>query len=590
MIIRRAARFGSKAGFDEPFLGAVAGAVIEEYGDVYPEVASNRQAIERTLLDEERRFHRTLDTGVTYLSTLLETTAARGDKVLDGERAFDLYATYGLPLEIARDIARETGMDVDEAGFRQAMESHREVSAGGGAASVDIDVLDTEVYRRLLAELQAQGSLPQQGVETDPYAGLETEGTVLALLGPGGPVEKAGPGQRLGVVLGQHAFYVEAGGQVSDTGTVVSVAEPRWEIAVEAAVRPIAGLTLLQGLVSQGEPRVGDLAIAAVDRERRRDIMRNHTATHLLHAALRTVLGEHARQAGSLVAPDRLRFDFTHPEPMTDEELQQVETIVQKAILANYDVGSREKPRQQAIEEGAMALFGETYGERVRTIAIEGDERFSYELCGGTHVEETGVIGAFLILSEGSVAAGIRRIEAVTGRVAFEIISQRLGSVKRVAKQLGTSPDQLEERIDALQQERADLNRELELAQLRQAEGEALALPVQEIGGITLIAGQVQSANADTLRELADRLRGRHPSSVIVLGSVDAGRPIVIGAVSPDLLARGLHAGQLVKQLASVMGGGGGGKPGMAQAGGKDAARLPEALERAASYVRELIR
>jgi alanyl-tRNA synthetase len=297
------------------------------------------------------------------------------------------------------------------------------------------------------------------------------------------------------------------------------------------------------------------------------------------------VLGEHARQAGSLVAPDRLRFDFTHPQAMTADELARVETLVQQAILNNFEVVSRVKPRQEAIGEGAMALFGETYGESVRTISIGDEERVSYELCGGTHVNETGIIGPFLISSEGSVAAGIRRIEALTGRGALELMRARMQSLERIGRQLGTSPEAAEGRVQSLLEQLAGLERKLEMLRLQQAESEALQLQPEDVHGVPLILGSVASADPDTLRSLIDRLRARYPSSVIVLGSAIEDRPVIVAAISPDWVARGLHAGNLVKQAAAAMGGGGGGKPGMAQAGGKDPARLPDALDQAKAYV-----
>lgn len=590
MIVRRASRFGSKAGFDEPFLGQVAETVLEEYGEVYPEILRNRQAVLTTLLDEERRFQRTVENGVSHLDEMIRAASAQGARMLSGERAFELYATYGLPLEITRDIARESGLEVEEAGFRQAMEIHRDASSGGAAWEADAGEVPLEVYQQLLAELQADGGLPAQGVAEDPYAGFESEAPLLALVGPGGKLAQAKAGEQVGLVMAAHAFYTESGGQVSDTGTVVSVREPRWEFEVQSVLRPVAGLSVLQGTVVHGQPRPGDLAIAAVHRARRWDIMRNHTATHLLHGALRAVLGEHARQAGSLVAADRLRFDFTHPQAMTADEITRVETLVQQAILNNFDVVSRVKPRQEAIGEGAMALFGETYGESVRTIAIGDEQRVSYELCGGTHVPETGIIGLFLIVSEGSVAAGIRRIEALTGRAALELVRARMQSVERLGRQLGTSPEAVEGRVQGLLTEVSMLEGQLESLRLQQAAGEALQLQPELVQGVTLIRGTVRSADAETLRSLIDRLRAQHPSGVIVLGSAPDNRPVIVAAVSPEWVARGLHAGQLVKQAATVMGGSGGGKPGMAQAGGKDAGKLLEALDQAVQYIGEHVK
>jgi alanyl-tRNA synthetase len=586
MIIRRASRFGGKAGFAQPFLAGVAEAAIGTYAEVYPELDRHRAAILSTLTDEERRFQRTVDTGVAQLMERLGELRAAGQTTLGGADSSDLYTTYGLPLEITRDIAREQGMLVDDAGFQTAMDEHRQASSAGHGMG-DMVEAGVEAYQSLLADLQQGGSLGRDGVRQDPYAGLEIEAPVLALLAEGQRVSAAGPGDVVQVVLPATPFYVESGGQVADKGTIVSAREPRWGIAVDDSRKPIGGLIVHVGRVVEGNPRQGDLALAAVDTGRRWDIMRNHTATHLLHAALQRVLGEHARQAGSLVAPDRLRFDFTHAQSMTAVEIAQVETLVNDAILDNYRLEIVERPREQAIAEGAMALFGETYGERVRTITIgRSGHRVSYELCGGTHVPETGVIGIFLITAEGSVAAGIRRIEAVTGRGALQRIRSRLGSLDAAADRLGTSPEAVPERVEALLSEKERLVKGAAQSRQHAANAAFEALQPTSIGGVAVLAGLLPEADADALRALADRFREAHPTAVIVLASVQDQKPVIIAALSPDLAAKGWHAGDLVKDVAKVVGGGGGGKPTLAQAGGKDAAALPQALARVEPWVR----
>ena len=586
MIIRRASRFGGKAGFVEPFLAGVAEAAIGTYGEVYPELARHRAAILSTLTDEERRFQRTVDTGVAHLMERLGELRAAGQTTLNGVGSSGLYTTFGLPLEITRDIAREQGMQVDEAGFLLAMEEHRQ-SSGAGQALGEMVEAGVEVYQSLLAELQQGGGLGSQGVQQDPYGGLEGEAPVLALLAEGQRVSAAGPGDVVQIVLPETPFYVESGGQVADKGTIVSVGDPRWEIAVDDVRQPVGGLVVHVGRVVEGSPRQGDLALAAVNAGRRWDIMRNHTATHLLHAALQRVLGEHARQAGSLVAPDRLRFDFTHAQAMSAEEIDRVETLVNDAILDNYRLEIVERPREQAIAEGAMALFGETYGERVRTITIgRGGQRVSYELCGGTHVPETGVIGVFLVTSEGSVAAGIRRIEAVTGRGALERIRARLDSLQDVADRLGTSPESVPARVEALLSEKERLLKDAAQSRQQTAGAAFAALKPTSVGEIAVLAGLLPEADADALRALADRFRQAHPTAVIVLASVVDQKPVIIAALTSDLAARGWHAGDLVKEVARVVGGGGGGKPTLAQAGGKDVAALPQALARVEPWVR----
>ncbi|MBN1149196.1 MAG: alanine--tRNA ligase [Anaerolineales bacterium] len=589
MIIRRAARFGGKIGLQEPFLARVAEVVIDEYGAFYPELPRNRATILDNLTSEERRFQRTVEGGVAKLENLLVRMEASQEKVLEGEQAFDLYATYGLPLEITRDIAREQNLEVDEAGFRQAMEQHR-LASGAGEAFGPLGGEDVEVYRQLLSDLQSKGALGPQGVAYDPYQRLEVEGPLLALVRAGQAVVEARQGDQVEVLLPETGFYVEAGGQVSDTGLIVGVEEPRWEIRVVEMRKPAAGIIVHVGEVQRGRPRVGDTAIAAVDAQRRKDIMRNHTGTHLLHAELRAVLGEHARQAGSRVAPDRLRFDFTHPRAITPEELERIEAGVNHRILGNYRLNIRLKPLQQAIEEGATALFGEKYGEIVRNITIGGEQAFSNELCGGTHVDETGDIGLFLITSEGSAAAGIRRIEAVTGRGAYELAQKRFRILKQASALLSITPDDLPARMHDLIAELEELRRQSGRLrdQLAAAEFTQRLESVPMAAGVPVLTAVISGATTDTLRTLSDHFRQRYPSGVAALASVgEDGRPIVVAAVTQDLVERGLRAGDLVGHIGSFLGGGGGGRPTLAQAGGKDASRLDEALASVPGWVAE---
>ena len=436
MIIRRAARFGSKIGLHEPFLAKVAEAVIATYGAFYPELEKSRGAILDNLTREEIRFAWTIETGTAHLENLLSELRDQKKTVLDGRRAFDLYATYGLPFEISRDIAREHGLDVDEAGFKAAREEHS-LASGGGKAMGKLGGEDAEFFAGILKDLQKKKKLGERGVEYDPYTSPRLEGEVLALIVNGELVQSASFGDQVEVILPKTGFYVEAGGQVDDTGYIKSLplnsknlgevgGGQNWEIEVTSMRRASAGVIVHVGEVISGQPKVGDKCIAEIDMARRHDIMRNHTATHLMHAALHQVLGPHAVQAGSLVAPDRLRFDFNHPEAMTPEQIERVEKIVNEAVAKDMSVHKETKSREAAIADGAMALFGEKYGETVRTITVSNaDEKYSYELCGGTHLERTSDVGAFIIVSEGSAAAGVRRIEAVTGRGAYELIARR---------------------------------------------------------------------------------------------------------------------------------------------------------------------
>jgi alanyl-tRNA synthetase len=584
MVIRRASRFGGKLGFNEPFLAQVANTVIENYGDVYPELMRNQAAILSTITDEERRFHHTLDIGLAKLEQQLNNLKSKGAKVLPGEEAFDLYATYGLPLEISRDIAREDGLEIEEEGFNLALETHRFASGAGRAQEVGTE--EVEFYRDLFDQLVEAGQLSPEGVTYDPYQEMMVEGQLIAMVREGKQVKEAHPEDQVQVILPKTNFYVEAGGQVSDTGFIFASEEPHWEIEIEDVYRPLDGFIVHIGVVREGTPEVGDEIRATLSQTRRWDIMRNHTATHLLHAGLQSVLGPHARQAGSLVAPDRLRFDFTHPQPMTEEEINQVELFVNNAILADYELEIQHESQENALSEGAMALFGESYGEIVRTISIGNQDRISYELCGGTHVPRTGVIGSFLILNEGSVAAGIRRVEAVTGRGALELIRKQRETLKSLSNQLATTDDKLEERVDQLIEERDLLLRERSQYRLLQAEAAYQALEVREIRGVPTIRGIIPGASIDTLRTLTDRFRNQHPSGVLVLASSHENRPLIVAALTQDLVDHGLNAIDLVKTVAELVGGSGGGRPALAQAGGNDASKLPEAIKRVDDWAR----
>ena len=589
MIIRRAARFGTKIGLQEPFLAKVAETVIGIYGDFYPELKRNRNAILENITREEKRFQRTVERGVSELESQLTQLSDSSTKILSGEQAFDLYATYGLPLEITRDIAKENGLKVDEEGFHQALERHR-IASGAGEVFGQMGDEEVDIYSHLRSELQAQGKLAQDGVIYDPYGDLQAVSPVLSLVKDERPIQEAYPGDRVEVLLSKTPFYVEAGGQVSDTGTIFAApmnGEQGWEIRIEDMRKPAAGMIIHIGTVISGHPKVDDKAIASVDAKRRRDIMRNHTATHLLHHQLRQVLGDHALQAGSLVAPDRLRFDFTHSEAVTADQLTRIESGVNQKILDNYHLHIVHKPLQQAIEEGAMALFGEKYAETVRTITMGDPEPFSYELCGGTHVSETGDIGLFLIISESSVAAGIRRIEAVTGRGAYHLVQHRFEALNQTASVLDTSPEHVPDLVQDILAEIGDSRKQItalrhDLATLefdRGLEG------VKTIAGVKVLTSILPGADSETLRQMSDRFRQRYSSGVAVLASVLDGHPIVIAAVTEDLVERGIHAGELVKAVAKPLGGGGGGRPTLGQAGGKDAGKLDQALASVTNWI-----
>lgn len=592
LILRRAARHGQMLGFTEPFLTQVLPTVIELMGEQYPELVKRRDIIFKTTQQEEQRFQATLKTGSALLDELIADLKAHGQTQISGADAFKLHDTYGFALELTRDIAREYGMTVDEPGFRRAMAAQAERSRAAsplGAAETSAVAAYTAIREQVVPN----------GVAHDPYSATEIETTVAGILRAGVLVDQAQVGDAVEIVLPQTCFYVESGGQVSDTGRLAQYANVAdgaelddanvvWAIQVTDARRPVPGLVVHIGKVIKGAPRVGDRVTAEVDRLRRWDIMRNHTATHLLHRELRDVLGEHAQQHGSLVAPERFRFDFTHNAMLTQDELDRIEEAVNDAILADFAVQPVEMNYREAVSSGAMALFTEKYGERVRVIQVGYPPRFySQELCGGTHVTRTSQIGAFHILAESSIGAGLRRIEATTGRGAIQVLRQGLSCLQRAAAYLRTSVEQVDRQVldlistrDAQQKEIEHLRRELARREL-----DALLTRVRVVDGVAVLAAQVDAANVDILREMGDWLKDRLGSGIVVLGAAIDDKPSLIVMVTQDLVAQGYDAAQIIRPIARIVGGGGGGRATLAQAGGKDAARLPDALAQAPSLI-----
>jgi len=583
LVIRRAARFGKKIGFERPFLGEVAQAVIDTMGAHYTDLRDKADIIKATITKEEIMFRRTLDQGLIELGGMLEGLPVGG--TLGGTEAFYLKATLGLPLEVIKDVVEERGYQVDLDGFHVAEEQHSLVS-GGGKAMGKID--SVESYTALLSDLKAGGHLAEGGVTYSPYGSTTVNDVrLLAILGENGRVESVITGDEVEVVLSETSFYVESGGQVSDTGLIRG---DGWLIEVTDTRRPVGGLIVHTGEVLEGQPRVGTTASAEVDAVRRNDIIRNHTATHLLQAALRNALGAHVEQRGSLVAPDRLRFDFSHESRISEEELRQIETEVNGAVTANYPVKWAYKPQADARAEGAMALFGEKYPDIVRAVRIGDDQRrYSLELCGGVHVTETGQIGAFVFTSEGASGAGIRRVEALTGRAAIDHVQTRLATLNHIASQLGAKPEEALDRLHTLQSELALAHKETAKLQreLARVKFENLMNNIETLGSVPSVVAQIDGVPMDILREMADWFKAKVSDGALILGGVMDDRPQLLVAVTGDLPGRGLKAGDLIKQIAPVVGGGGGGRPDMAQAGGKDAAKLPEALDLARSIIRQ---
>ncbi|MBV7336602.1 alanine--tRNA ligase [Chloroflexi bacterium TSY] len=596
LVLRRSARFGKLLGFDEPFLAKIAQTVIDLMGHHYTDLPDKRDFILQTITAEEERFHRTLSIGLERLDDLIQELQAKEIHIIPGADAFFLWDTFGFPLDITRDIAEENGLTVDVDGYQEALVAQKEKSRAATSAAAGIDV---SVYVELLGNLKEAKSVDEDGIKHLIYENLdETDSKVVGLLRNGELVSEAYPSDAIEVVLPETPFYVESGGQVSDTGEIYyfpeNVDKPVWTIDVTDARRPIPGLLVHVGTVTSGTVKLNDEARATIDTERRWDIMRNHTGTHVLHSALRKRLGKHVRQAGSLVAPERLRFDFTHTRSLSKEELGDIEQFANDITLANFDVNTRWTTYDQAVSEGAMALFGEKYGDEVRVVSFGEqntiqDTPISMELCGGTHVDSTAEIGNFRIVSEGSVAAGVRRIEVVTGRMAEQLVEERFAAIETLSELLRTQPDDLIDVVKQLQEQAQQAQKEV--AQLRQKlardESETLLGKAQSVNDISVLAVSVDAGDVNTMRQMTDWFRDKLGSSVITVGSVIDNKPMLVAAVTDDLIGRGMHAGNLVSSVAKIMGGGGGGRPNMAQAGGKDVEKLDDALASVPNWVQE---
>jgi alanyl-tRNA synthetase len=581
-VLRRACFFGRKLGTEEPFLSRIAETVIAGMGHVYPELVKNHSLIQEVVKVEEEKFTSTLGAGINLVDKAVDDALKQGRKVITGEEAFRFWDTYGFPLELTIEIARENGLDIDVDSFESEMEKQRgrarAVHKFGGNQGAD--------------KVKAATQKPEPTSFTG-YDKLKSSSRLTHLFDQKSlqSVDSAGKGQKVAVVLDKTPFYGEMGGQVGDTGKVTS-ASGQIDI-IDAVWSPYGnlaeGAVIHLGQVVKGTISVGDLVEAKVAVERRFDIARNHTATHLLQAALRQVLGSHVQQRGSLVSPDGFRFDFSHLTAISKEQLDEIQRIVNERVRENLTVRSKVIPYKQAIQEGAIALFEEKYGESVRVLEI-GDPPMSAELCGGTHVKSTGEIGLFIITSESSIGTGLRRIEAVTGRKAEEFVRDSLSTVAAVAEELRSSPLEIKEKIKAIVGElAAERKRSTSLErELSRYTVESLLGKAEKVNGITVLSAKVPSTSLEILREMGDLLKERLKSAVIVLGTVYDGKPGFVSMVTPDLVNKGLHAGDIVKQVAGITGGSGGGKANMAQAGGKDKNKLDEALELVKQLVQKI--
>jgi alanyl-tRNA synthetase len=574
-ILRRAARFGRRLGLDRPFLWRLRPAVVRAMGGAYPELEERAEALDGVVRGEEERFAETLDAGLQLLERAVAEVRAAGGRRLPGETAFRLYDTYGFPLDLTCDVAEEHGLGVDTAGFERLLAEQR------SRARAD---------RRARAKAYGEGLAVEDLPATDfvGYQTLAAEGRVLALVAGGQGRQVLREGEEAVVVLDRTPFYAEGGGQVGDRGLLRAAGGV---VAVEDTRRIGRDVIAHFGRVQQGEIRVGEGVRAEVDPVRRADAARNHTATHLLHRALREVLGPGTHQAGSLVAPDRLRFDFTADRPLGPERLRQVEDLVNAQVLTPTPVEWFVTGLDEARRMGAMALFGEKYGERVRVVRI-GD--WSLELCGGTHVANTAEVGLFHVLGESGIGSGVRRVEAVTGRGVLALLRAGQQELARAAEVLRARPDEVAGRVQELAERLHERERELAALQRRQVQAEArrlaeAAVEVVARGGVFRVAaGTVPGVGVEELRLLADDLRARLGSAAVLLATTSGGRGVLLCALTPDLVQRGLHAGKVVAAAAAAAGGRGGGRPDLAHAGAQDVGRIPAALEAGVRTLREL--
>ncbi|HEY1236483.1 MAG TPA: alanine--tRNA ligase [Candidatus Binatia bacterium] len=563
-LLRRAARHGRLLGLKDPFLHEVAKSVSAVMGDAYPELRAEEQRIREVIRMEEERFGETLERGLGLLEE--ETVKLRSEKkrMLSGEIAFRLYDTYGFPLDLTEDILRTEGIAVDQAAFEKLMEAQR----NRGREAREVITMESKIQL-------------DQPVCFIGYDQLQAESSVLAIYGVNGGQHEAVEGEEIDLLTAETPFYGESGGQVGDRGTITTARGD--VIEVFDTQHPTPQLIAHRGKIKKGRVQEGDKVFLQVDPNYRQKTRLNHSATHILHSVLRQELGPHVRQAGSLVAPDRLRFDFNHTGAIAEEKLEAIETAVNQHVRDNAEVSIRELKYDQAIREGALAFFGDKYGDRVRVVKI-GD--FSTELCGGTHVRASGEIGVFKLHFEAGVAAGVRRVEAFTGEGALELIHNYEDRLREIGALVRGTPEDAADKVKRLLEHQKELEKEIEKlrGQFEQDQVHELLAQQRAVNGAKVLISRVDNLDAKQLRDIADRLKEKLGSGVIVLASAGAGNVNLVATVSKDLIKR-YHAGNIIKELAAMLGGGGGGRPDFAQAGGKDSDKITDALRRAEELV-----
>nr|WP_259544826.1 alanine--tRNA ligase [Heyndrickxia oleronia] len=571
-LLRRAVRYAKTIQINEPFMYKLVPVVAEIMVDFYPQVKENIEFIQKVVKNEEERFHETLHEGLAILSSVIKKAKEEGSDIISGENVFRLYDTYGFPVELTEEYAEEEGLKVDHEGFEKEMENQRE-----RARNARQDVGSMQVQGGVLGDIKVDSKFV--GYET-----LSIQTKVSVLLKDGEIVDHAVAGDEIQFILDETPFYAESGGQIADEGTLTAKG---LEVLVKDVQKAPNGQHLQRAIIEEGEIKTNQEILASVNSQKRNQTIKNHSATHLLHQALKDVLGSHVNQAGSLVEPNRLRFDFSHFGQITSEELVKIEEIVNEKIWASIPVIIQSKPIAEAKEMGAMALFGEKYGDIVRVVSM-GD--YSIELCGGCHVANTSAIGVFKIVTESGIGAGTRRIEAVTGGAAYHLMNEQIHRLNEAAEKLKANPKDILTRIDNLLSDMKEIQRENEslAAKLSNIEAGSIIDQAEEIDGIKVLASKVQGVDMNNLRNMADELKQKLETGIVVLGSVQDDKVNIIAGVTKDLIDKGYHAGKLVKEVATRCGGGGGGRPDMAQAGGKDPEKLDSALEFVKEWVKSI--
>lgn len=570
-LLRRAARHGKLLGIDRPFLYELAAVVINESKEAYPELLEKKDYIQKVIRIEEEKFEATIDQGLSILTDYIEQLKEKGREVLPGDMVFRLHDTFGFPLDLTKEIAEENGLTVDEEGFRAEMDTQK-TKAREAFKSKEGSAWGQKAFSGLDSSIKT---------EFVGYTRNVCDGKILCIIRDDEPVDMAQQGENITVILDRTPFYGESGGQVGDTGYIRSKGGM---IKVMDCKKTPDGKYLHLGVVKEGFVENGSSVTAEIDVDRRMSIAKNHTSTHLLQKALRNVLGEHVTQAGSLVEPDKFRFDFTHFSPMTSEELKRVENEVNDKIMENLPVSAEEMKLDEARKLGAMALFGEKYGKIVRLIKIGN---YSMELCGGTHLSSTGQAGLIKILGESGVASGVRRIEALTGSAAVRYFNERENLLNEIASVLKTNPQDSVRRIEALMAEIK--NKEKEIEQLRKKavgdELESIISAAEDVKGIKVVRARFDQLNMEDLRNAGDTIKNKIGSGVVVLASSYGDKVSLVVTATKDVLGKGVHSGNVIKEIAKLVGGGGGGRPDMAQAGGKDVSRIDEALLQAVKVI-----